>query len=341
MRSIVWGLLQRSESHASGEIRCLQLRGEYLYAAEGVRGMRVYDVASIANKGVSQKIISAPAGPLGQNTAIASANATCVALPTNQPIDPPRDVGERMRVQNQELPFHPLYNYAYIVDAVEGLILTDVRTLADREPRNNFLKRALTWNPEGVLTGARHLSISRQPHCLTPRDVVVVSIDQPFAAETAGAYPDGRPAIHRAAVSLFVRHHCARARSRGCHAAGAASRRGQSGRDARCTARYRLAPAYVRPAARFGVGRRSPNRSGSTSATRPMAGCATSVTWWSARPTPAVCVPGDGAGGLKVQQLVAGDAAQFLWLQPGTEATADCPLRHAQARAQPVPRPGA
>ena len=60
---------------------------------------------------------------------------------------------------NQEQPFHPIYNYALITDAEEGLILVDVNTLADGEPRNNFLKRALTWNPSGVLNGARHITL--------------------------------------------------------------------------------------------------------------------------------------------------------------------------------------
>ena len=188
------GVLQQAESRAAGDARCLQLRGEYLYVAEGVRGMRVYDVANIANKGVSQRIISAPVGRFGQNTNIHTANATCVALPTNQPIDPLRNVGERMRVANQELPFHPLYNYAYIVDAVEGLILVDVRTLADREPRNNFLKRALTWNPEGVLTGARHLTIAGSNiYVSTPREVVVVSIDQPLQPQVLARIPMDDP----------------------------------------------------------------------------------------------------------------------------------------------------
>jgi len=59
--------------------------------------MRVYDVASIANKGVSQRIISAPFSPLGHDTHVASKNATCVALPTNQPIAPNRNQGELMR----------------------------------------------------------------------------------------------------------------------------------------------------------------------------------------------------------------------------------------------------
>ena len=74
-----------------GAARCLQMRGEYLFVAEGPGGFRVYDVASIANKGVSQRIITAPFSPLGQDTHVATKNATCVALPTNQPIAPPRN----------------------------------------------------------------------------------------------------------------------------------------------------------------------------------------------------------------------------------------------------------
>jgi hypothetical protein len=36
------------------------MRGEYMFVAEGKGGFRVYDIANIANKGVSQRIISAP-----------------------------------------------------------------------------------------------------------------------------------------------------------------------------------------------------------------------------------------------------------------------------------------
>ena len=67
-----------------GPAACLQLRGEYLTSPRAPGGFRVYDVASIANKGVSQKFITAPFSPLGQDTRVASTNATCVALPTNQ-----------------------------------------------------------------------------------------------------------------------------------------------------------------------------------------------------------------------------------------------------------------
>jgi hypothetical protein len=182
--------LKQAASISSGEARCVQLRGEYLYVAEGSHGMRVYDAASIGNKGISQRLISAPVSPLGQDTHIPSSDATCVALPTNQPIDPTRNTGDMMRKDNLEQPFHPLYNYAYITDAREGLILTNVSTLVDREPRNNFLKRALTWNPGGVLNGARHLTIAGSVvYVSTPRGVVVVSIDNPLQPKVLAEVP--------------------------------------------------------------------------------------------------------------------------------------------------------
>jgi hypothetical protein len=140
-------------------VGCIALRGEYLYAAEGRGGLRVYDVASIANKGVSQRIVTAPFSPLGHDTHVASPSASCVALPTNQPINPRRNEGDLMRKVNQEQAIHPIYHYAVVTDAEEGLILVNVDTLADGEPRNNFLKRALTWNPGGVLKGASHVTL--------------------------------------------------------------------------------------------------------------------------------------------------------------------------------------
>jgi hypothetical protein len=75
-----------------------------------------------------------------------------MALPTNQAIAPTRNTPE-LRHLNQEQPFSPIYHYAFVTDAVEGLIAVNVDTLADGEFRNNFFRRALTFNPDGVLTG--------------------------------------------------------------------------------------------------------------------------------------------------------------------------------------------
>ena len=188
------------ESYSNGGDRtaCIQTRGEYMYAAEGPSGMRVYDVASIANKGVSQRIITAPFSAFGHDTHIASRNATCVVLPTTQPIHPPRNQGDLMRVVNEEQPFHPIYNYAFITDAEEGLIVTDVNTLQDGEPRNNYLTRALTWNENGVLDGARHLTIAGSIfYVATPKGIVVLDMDDPLKPKVAARVfiPDARASM--------------------------------------------------------------------------------------------------------------------------------------------------
>ena len=162
-------------------VGCLQHRGEYLFVAEGKGGMRAYDIASVANKGVSLRFITAPFSELGHDTHVESSNATCVALPTTQPIAPERNQGELMREINLEQPFHPIYHYAFIADAEEGLIAVNVDSLADGDPRNNFFERALTWNENGVLNGIRHLTIAgRWFYASTPRGVVVIDMNDPL-----------------------------------------------------------------------------------------------------------------------------------------------------------------
>ncbi len=184
-----------------GAARCLQLRGEYVYVAEGKGGFRAYDVANIANKGVSERIVTGPFSPLGHRTHVASPDATCMALATTQPVSPARndrmlaDQAKRSRGEapadplagfNQEQALHPIYRYAVVTDAVDGLYLVDVSTLADGEPRNNFLRRAVTWNPGGVLTGARHVTLAGHfAYVTTPVELVVVDLDDPLRPRLA------------------------------------------------------------------------------------------------------------------------------------------------------------
>jgi hypothetical protein len=165
-----------------------------MFVAEGNGGFRVFDVASIANKGFSERIVSAPVSALGQNTHVASANATCIALPTNQPIAPERNrrMAETMvagpagrqvslRDANQEQAFHPIYDYAVVTDAEEGMYLVNVDTLADGDPRNNFLRRAVTWNEDHVLDGARHVTLAGHYAYIAARaGLVVVDLDDPL-----------------------------------------------------------------------------------------------------------------------------------------------------------------
>ena len=181
--------LAQAQHHDGAATRCLQLRGEYLYSAAGADGLRVYDVASIANKDVSERIVTAPVSPLGQDTHVASRDATCVALPTDQPIAPGRNTAQ-MRADNQEQAFHPIYHYAFVTDAVEGLIAVDIDALTDGEPRNNYLDRAMTWNEGGVLDGARHLTIAGSVfYVSTPRGVVVLGMDDPLKPRVLAQLP--------------------------------------------------------------------------------------------------------------------------------------------------------
>lgn len=176
-------------------VGCLQLRGEYLFVAEGKGGFRAYDVASIANKGISERIITAPFSALGHDTHVKTTNATCMALATNQPVAPDRNT-EAMREMNQEQAFLPIYNYAAITDAEEGLILVDVNTLADGEFRNNFFERKAfsnggdAWNPDGVLNGANHIHLAGEIAYITAdRGLVVVDLSDPASPKLAAVRP--------------------------------------------------------------------------------------------------------------------------------------------------------
>jgi len=197
-----------------GAVRCLQMRGEYMFVAEGSGGFMVYDIASIGNKGVSERILTGPFSRLGHNTRVTSRNATCMALPTNQPIRPDRNdmMANTARPQpdgstitllqeNQEQRMHDLYRYAVVTDAEEGLYLVNVDTMADGEPRNNFLRRAQlagggnAWNENGVLTGARHITLAgTYAYIMANAGLVVVDLSTPLAPRHVATVPvrDGR-----------------------------------------------------------------------------------------------------------------------------------------------------
>jgi len=157
-------------------VNALQLRGEYLFAAEGAKGLQVYDVATVGNKGFSQRITTGPVSPLGQRLRVDTRDAAFVALPTNQPVSPLRNQLPMMQTVNQEQRLAPIYSYALIADRVEGLVLVNVDTLVDGDPLNNFLDRAVTFNPEGVLRGASHITVAGS-RVYVAADAGLVTID--------------------------------------------------------------------------------------------------------------------------------------------------------------------
>ncbi len=158
------------------EILSLLARGEYLYAACGEGGIRVFDTAFIDNKGFSQRFSTAPVSPLGQRFYIKSRYATSVAAPTTIAPDPTRT----HRPENHESPVHALYAYIYATDLYDGLILIGAGTLLDGDPTNNFLEPAVVFNPQGQLNGARAVTIvGKYAYVSCSAGLVVVDLDDP------------------------------------------------------------------------------------------------------------------------------------------------------------------
>ncbi|HEX5885000.1 MAG TPA: hypothetical protein VFY67_10725 [Pyrinomonadaceae bacterium] len=155
----------------------VQLRGEYAYVAAGEGGLRVYDVAQIDQKGFSERIVTAPVSRFGQKFWVKTKYATAVAAPTTLAVDPAR----RQLPVNEEQPIHPLYAYLYIADKYEGLILVNAATLLDGDPLNNYLKRAVTFNPGGALNDANNITLAgNYAYITTAQGVAIVSINDPL-----------------------------------------------------------------------------------------------------------------------------------------------------------------
>lgn len=165
-----------SEQRRRPNILSIQTRGEYLYAACGESGLRVFDIANIDNKGFSERMSTAPVSPLGQRFFVRSSYATAVAAPCTTAPDPTRT----HRPENHENSVHALYGYLYFTDRDEGLILVPAGTLLDGNPLNNFLGRELTYNPGGILKGSRGITIvGTYAYISCDAGLVVVSLDDP------------------------------------------------------------------------------------------------------------------------------------------------------------------
>src|SRR5215831_11291521 len=185
----------------SGNVLDIQARGEYAYAASGTGGLRVYDIANIDNKGVSEKIATAPVSPVGQRFFVPTKNAVSVASPTTLAVDPLR----QQLPENEEEPIDLFYGFLYVADKEEGLVIIGnpdlksnspgVGTLLDGNPTNNFLKRALAFNPGGVLTGARRMAMAGTvAYVLTDKALIVVNLDNPLAPRVTATL--GPPALN-------------------------------------------------------------------------------------------------------------------------------------------------
>lgn len=177
-----------------------QLRGEYLYAACGKAGFKFFDVANIDQKGFSERVTSAPFSPLGQKFYVKSKNATAIASPSTLAVDPtrnhrPENEEALYRDDNQKIPL--VYAFLYGTDSEEGLIVMGntkaggknnigVATLLDGDPNNNFIDRAVTWNPNNILKGASSITIAgTYAYICCDRGLVIVDLNDPLNPKLA------------------------------------------------------------------------------------------------------------------------------------------------------------
>jgi hypothetical protein len=148
-----------------GIVRDVQMRGEYCYTACGPNGFIAYDIANIDDKDFSERFSLAPVSPLGQRFYINSKDATSICSPSTLALNP----AKQQHAVNEEQPVSLFYAFLYLTDSKEGLIVIGnsldspngpgVSTLLDGNPQNNFLERAVTYNPDNILAGARHCDL--------------------------------------------------------------------------------------------------------------------------------------------------------------------------------------
>jgi len=158
------------------EILDVQHRGEYLYAACGEDGARFFDVAFIDHKGFSERIVTAPVSPLGQKFHVPMKHCTSIGVPTTIAPDPTR----KHDPANDEADVTAVYGNVYATDLHEGLVVIGVGTLLDGDPLNNFVERAATFNPNGLLRGAKSITLAgNYGYVCCDAGIVVLDLSEP------------------------------------------------------------------------------------------------------------------------------------------------------------------
>ena len=175
--------LQTAVHHGSSEALGVQARGEYLYIADGDGGFRAFDIAQINQKGFSEKIVTAPVSPLGQNTSVKTRFATAVAAPSTLAVDPVRTHA----AENQEQPITRSTATSTSPIGEEGLVVSTAAHAARRQPVEQLPEARGGVQPERALNGAVNLAIAgNYAYVLCTRGLVVVDISNPLKPAVAG-----------------------------------------------------------------------------------------------------------------------------------------------------------
>lgn len=198
-------VLASSHTRGTRAPRAVAVQGEFLFVADGPGGLRVLDIAAIDNQSARLKIVEKAAGLLSQDTRLPMKNAVHIVLPSSAPVSLARNRWMREnRPENREQPLHEIFRYALVADEEEGLVLVDIQTFTDGDPTNNRLRRAVTFNPENALSGARQITLAGvHAYVLTAeKGVAVVDLSEPLkprlvAQVGGGVIRGGRAITHQ------------------------------------------------------------------------------------------------------------------------------------------------
>jgi hypothetical protein len=162
----------------------LEARGEWVFAADGPGGFKVYDMANVDAKKTAQKVLLQPFA-WGNELVIHSKNATGLDMPGTGPMDLTRP---QLNL-NEESDRWQGYRYCFITDSEEGLIVADVNTFFDRDIQNNYIKRAATFNPGNALNGALQIRVAGNYAYIAcgKNGLKVVDVSDPVHPKMAGS----------------------------------------------------------------------------------------------------------------------------------------------------------
>ena len=200
-----------------GNILDIQARGEYAYAANGPGGLRVYDIANIDNKGFSERVVTSPVSPIGQRFYVATKNAAGRRISI--------DAGHRSLCasaspKTKSNPFTCSTVFSTSPTRKKDWSSSAIPISKPKSPGRRHASRRqsgqqfshiapLAFNPGGVLTGARRITIAGTfAYILTDKSLVVVDLNNPLAPRvtaTIGAPGTQRRRRNRRPIPLRLR----------------------------------------------------------------------------------------------------------------------------------------
>lgn len=184
------------------KVLSVQNRGEYAYCACGEGGLKVLDISFVDHKGFSEKVFTAPVSPVGQQFYVDTAYAQYACAPTTLAPDPTRNHYK----ENEDAAVDLMYAFIYVCDKYEGLILVGAGTLLDGNPLNNYLKRDLTYNPNGLLCGAKYIAFAgKYGYVCCDKGVVVIDFGNPLKPQVK-AIIDKKYVHHPTCVAFQFRY---------------------------------------------------------------------------------------------------------------------------------------